>query len=327
MTSHLTEEHMVALLQGTLTGDARDEAKRHLGACASCADALRREAAVDAVLWEARHAVVEKSAAAVHPGPGVRAPQLPRRGHARVWAGVAFVVAAATAVGYANSTGVASTSAGASLGNLLAWQNVVFYLPLAVGLLLIFGSVLGLHDHHAGHDAGAGGHDGAGHESHDGHDSLFARAFALLGVGRVPLTVVLMISSLYFGGLGIICNTFLSSAGLAPSFYGPISVAVAFVGMVALSGATTRLIQRHFPTSESYPISRQDFAGCSGTLLLPADRSSGYAQVKDREGNVHNIRCRTMQGALPKGAAILVIEYDEDSKTFTIDANPESPVH
>ena len=329
MTSHLTEDQRVALLHGTLAADVRDDVKRHLGACAACADALAREAALDAVLWEARHAFVKKPAAAAPDRErAVASRPHRRRGRARLWAGSAIAVAAATAVGYAGSAGGTSASARSALG-LFAWQNVIFYIPLAVGLLLILGSAFGVHDHDAGHDAGhaaghAGGHNGEAH--HDGHGSVFARAFEMLGVGRVPLTVVLMIASLYFGGLGIILNTLLSSAGLAPSFYGPISVASAFVGMVALSGATARLIHRHLPTSESYPISRHDFAGCTGALLLPADASSGYAQIKDREGNVHNIRCRTTEGALAKGTAILVVEYDEDSKVFIIDANPESPL-
>jgi hypothetical protein len=328
MTSHLTEDQMVALLQGTLAADARDKAKRHLGACVPCADALTREATLDALLWEARHAVVAPAPTVAHRDRrgGAAASRPPPRGRARSWAGAAIAVAAATAIGYASSAGVTSASGRSPMGNLLAWQNVIFYIPLAVGLLLILGSAFGVHDHDADHDAGhVGDHDhDVGH--HDGQSSLFERAFALLGVGRVPLTLVLMITSLYFGGLGLILNTLLSSAGLAPSLYGPISVAGAFAGMVVLSGATARLIHRHLPMSESYSISRHDFAGCTGTLLLPADSSSGYAQVKDREGNVHNIRCRTMTGALPKGTAILVVEYDEDSKIFIIDANPEPPV-
>jgi membrane protein implicated in regulation of membrane protease activity len=215
---------------------------------------------------------------------------------------------------------------------LLAWQNVIFYIPLAVGLLLILGAAFGVHDHD--HDAGhAVGHHGATHDAghhpgHEaGHDSVFARGFMMLGVGRVPLTIVLMIASLYFGGLGIILNTVLASAGLAPWFYGPISIAGAFVGMVVLGGATARLIHRHLPTSETYSITRHDFAGCRGKLLLPADTSSGYAQIKDPEGTVHNIKCRTTAGTLPKDTAILVVEYEEETRTFVIDADPESPSH
>jgi hypothetical protein len=329
MTSHLTEEEMVALLQGTLARDARDQAKRHLGSCAACTDALAREASLDAVLWRARHAAVARAGAAAPPDPGVRTPRAPRSGHARSWIGAAIAVGVATAVGDASSTSSASmVSKASAASDLLGWQNIAFFIPLVAGLLLIVGSVFGAHGHGTGHDlghaAGHGPHAGAGHE---GHGSLFARAFAVLGVGRVPLSIVLMVASLYFGGLGIILNTLLSAAGLAPSFYGPISLAGAFVGMVALSGATARLIHRHLPAMESYPISRHDFAGCSGTLLLPADTCSGYAQIKDREGNVHNIRCYSMRGAVPKGTAVLVVEYDEDSQTFVIDVNHEPTLH
>jgi hypothetical protein len=324
MTSHLTEDQMLALLDGTLAADARDEVKRHLGACVSCAGALAREAALDAVLYEARHALVEKPATVARPDGRAVAARPPRPARrALSWAGAAIAVAAATAIGYAGSADVTSRPGRSAMANLLAWQNVIFYIPLAVGLLLILGSAFGVHDHDAGH---AHGHD-AGHDAHhDGHGSLFERAFAVLGVGRVPLTVLLMMAALYFGGLGIILNTLLSSAGLAPALYGAISVAGAFIGMVGLTGATARLIHRRLPTSESYPISRHDFAGCSGTLLLPADSSSGYAQIKDREGNVHNIKCHTTGAALPKGTVILVVEYDEDSKIFVIDANPDPPV-
>ena len=77
------------------------------------------------------------------------------------------------------------------------------------------------------------------------------------------------------------------------------------------------------PTTETYLITRQGFAGCTGKLLLPADASSGYAQVKDREGNVHNIKCRTNGAALAKGREILVVEYDEETQVYVVDGNPE----
>jgi hypothetical protein len=133
-----------------------------------------------------------------------------------------------------------------------------------------------------------------------------------------------MISALVFGGVGIVANTLLSAAGVPASLYGPIAIAAALVGMVTLTGASARLVNRVLPTSETYRISRRDFAGCTGVLLLPANPTTGYAQVKDREGNVHNIKCRTARGALAKGEEILVVEYDEDTRTFIVDASPVS---
>jgi hypothetical protein len=161
----------------------------------------------------------------------------------------------------------------------LAWQNLVFYLPLALSLLLTATSALHLH--------------------HD-HDLL-----------DVPISIVLLIACLSFGGLGLLCNA-LFAPGLA-------SVAVAAAGMLVITRQSAKLLARHLPSSETYLISRRDFTGCSGTLLLPADESCGYAQIKDREGNVHNLQCRAVSGRLAKGTTIVIVEYDEERKSFLID--------
>lgn len=205
------------------------------------------------------------------------------------------------------------------MDHLLAWQNVVFYIPLVVGLLLVLGSAFGSHeqDSSAGPDAE---HDLGHDHAHDG--SAASGALGWLGVGRVPLTVVLMMVSFLFGGSGIIFNTILSSFGLPAWIYGPISITLALTAALLLTGVGARLLVRYLPTTESYQVARRDFAGCTGTLLLPASPVEGYAQVKDHEGNVHNIKCRTVQGALPKGGEIMVVHYDEETATYVVDKNP-----
>lgn len=303
-TSHLTDDQMLALLHGALPEASRAEAAGHLRGCARCAEILASEAQLDELLYESR-----KSAS---PPPA----RVPRRRRRPVgWlVGGAIGVGAAVAIGYAGAPGTAGLSAGGeNMGDPLAWQNLIFYIPLAAGLLLILGSAF----------TGHGGHDGD-HE-HDGdHDHHgFGRILSVLGVGKVPLTVALMTALVLFGGLGIIMNVLLGALGLAPGLIGPISLVAASIYAVILSGQTAKLVARFMPTVESYQITKQDFAGCTGTLLLPADESSGYAQVKDREGNVHNVKCRTVRGAsLAKGASILIIEYDEATRTFVVDANP-----
>jgi hypothetical protein len=226
------------------------------------------------------------------------------------------MVGAAATAGLAyvgvGAAGQISTSGRDDMGNPLAWYNVIFYIPLVIGVLLVLGSAFAGHGHDAGHDHDADhGHDG------DGHGLL-----SLLGVGRVPLTVGLMIAAFLFGGIGVIVNLTLAAAGLAPGVYGPIAVGSAVVYTLLLTRPAASLIQRVMPTTETYPITRQDFAGCTGTLLLPADPTTGYAQVKDPEGNVHNIKCRTARDALAKGTSILIVEYDEETKTYVVDANP-----
>jgi membrane protein implicated in regulation of membrane protease activity len=222
------------------------------------------------------------------------------------------------------------------MDRIFAWQNVIFYIPIAVGIILVFGSAFGGHDGDADgdHDADAdndGDIRGAGHiddpsEHHvdSAENGLLHKALSLLGVGRVPLTVVMMMSSLLFGGIGIVMNTILSAVIGVPWIYGPISIVVAFLGMATLTGKAAKLLNRFMPTTETYRVSKHDLAGQTGVLLLPSDTSDGLAQVKDHEGNIHNVQCRTLKGPMPKGGEILVIEYDEETNKYVVDANPVS---
>ena len=217
---------------------------------------------------------------------------------------------------------------------LFAWQNLIFLISLAVGLLLVFGSAFGGGDHDADHDVDHDvGHD-AGHD-HDGHrgavdpgeahEGFVLKALSLLGVGRVPLVAVLMMMALLFGGFGMICNTIMAAIGLPAWLYGPISIAAAGIATLTLTGRAVKVLNRFMPTNETYRVSRHDLAGSTGTLLFPADAvTTTTAQVKDHEGNVHNIQCRTSKGALPKGGKILVIEYDEENKLYLVAEDPSA---
>jgi membrane protein implicated in regulation of membrane protease activity len=138
----------------------------------------------------------------------------------------------------------------------------------------------------------------AGAAAHHGHDLWLPRV---------------MIGCLVFGGVGLALH-----AALAVGVV--LSLGAASAATLALTRRS--LLQRLLPSAETYLISRQEFAGCGGTLLLPADEATGYAQVKDREGNVHNVRCRSVDGPLAKGIAILIVEYDEPTQTYVVAANP-----
>src|SRR5262249_58471320 len=115
-------------------------------------------------------------------------------------------------------------------------------------------------------------------------------------------------------------DTILGSMGVPTGVYAPVAILLALAGMLSLTGTCARLIDRYIPATETYRVARHDFAGCTGTLLLPASPIEGYAQVKDREGNVHNVQCRTARGELGKGEVILIVEYDEASQTYIVDA-------
>jgi hypothetical protein len=212
---------------------------------------------------------------------------------------------------------------------LLGWQSLVFYVPVAFGALLALGAAFGLaeggaHGEGAAHDvhgASAHGREGDGDGGERGDDD----GLSLLALGRLPLTIRLMLLAFTFGGMGLVIGPVLrailpGSATLA----GVLAVAVAAPGALLLSGMVARFAARRMPMLETETVRRADLVGGVGRLVLPASENGGLLQVHDRRGNQHQVPCRLQAGepALPSGAAVLLIDYDEANRAFIAVRSP-----
>lgn len=205
---------------------------------------------------------------------------------------------------------------------LLAWQNLIFLIPLCGACLLVFGSAMGLGhdvdiDHDIDHDIG---HD-SGHDAGGGHDSsIFSRTLSLFGVGKVPLMIILMMAGFVFGGVGLIINQALAPILRISFVYAPISAIAAFVAMVFLTGWLARLVNRLLPTFETNSVQQSDLVGCTGTIVIAVDAKGGFAQIIDRHHDLHQVACRALSGSdLPRGCPVVVAEYKEEDETFLVD--------
>lgn len=224
--------------------------------------------------------------------------------------------------------------------HVFLWQNLLFYIPMIGGALIGVGLLLGGVDGHGGHH---GAHHDAEHSGHSGHStpdtahaaahdtahgahpdrgSAPVKAWAALGFGQLPLSLAIMLLSLLFGGIGAVMNTALRPLIGTPGLYVWPSLAAAVLGSVFLTRLVGRLLVRVAPTLETYSVSRRDLIGCSATLISDADEQVGYALLRDREGNPHNITVRTYRGGLPKGEVVLVVDYDEERKGYLIEPSP-----
>ncbi len=179
------------------------------------------------------------------------------------------------------------------MADLLGWQNLLFLVPLAVGVLLALGSALGL---------GSEGSDNP------------------LEAGPVPVSVLVMLGSLLFGGLGVVLNAVLAPRLREPVLYGPLSLLVSAVASVLLTRRCARLLARLMPSAETYRVSREDLVGRAGRLVLPASPEGGVAQVRDHEGNLHQVRVRTLAGRLEKGSEVVVVEHHAPDNTYVVAA-------
>jgi hypothetical protein len=198
------------------------------------------------------------------------------------------------------------------MGSLLAWQNLVFYIPLGSGLLLLVGAALGASGHgESDHDAD-GDHADGDHAEGDHHGSPATAPPA----STLPLLMRLGAAAVLFGGVGATVSQLALPGGVA--------VPLAGAGLAALlvGPLLTRLAARFAPTLETYSVSRRDLLGQIGVLVLPAGPESGLVQVRDHEGNLHQLLCRTEGAQLASGAPVLILHEDPTSAVFTVELCP-----
>lgn len=219
---------------------------------------------------------------------------------------------------------------------LLAWWNLIYVVPFGLGLLymglyvatgLSFGDgdaaangdldadVDGdLHadvDGDADLDADADGDlDGGDHKIHFGGDTWLE----LLGIGRVPLSVVVMVLLMSWGFIGIVVNRLLFE--MLPGLLLPlVSIPLAGIGSAAITGVLARIVARIMPLDESSAWRKQELVGTIGEALYTIDSRFGKAAVRDPQGYRFQVPCRVGEGAspIPKGQRVLLVEYDQDT--------------
>ena len=140
---------------------------------------------------------------------------------------------------------------------------------------------------------------------------------------------------LIFGGTGTTVNLALAER-LAGGGSALPSILIAVLAVLVLAGPCSRLLGKVAPSIETYPVTRRDLIGCTAILLNDTDEQGGYAQARDREGNVHNITCRTYsaaptaseapgRGPLPKGTQVLIIDFEPASNRYAVEKCPDEP--
>src|SRR5215213_9371484 len=166
--------------------------------------------------------------------------------------------------------------------SLFSWQTLLFVIPIAVGSLLALGAAFGMTD--SGADGGEG-HDLEGEGAHlalqDAGDSL--------ALGRVPLVLRLLLLSLSFGGLGLMASYLLAAPGGISIGRSGLAAALALVGSWFVSGRLAGRLVRRLPLVESETVGRRDLLGSTGQVVLRIGPAGGFAQVRDRRGNLHQV--------------------------------------
>lgn len=216
------------------------------------------------------------------------------------------------------------------LMSLFEWYNLVYTLPFGLAVLLMIVSALGMggqehdldhdhdadldhdFDHDADHDVEAepghsGGHGGEGHDAPVVHTLL-----SLLGVGKVPITVLVQSFLVSWAVIGWNVNIWLAKALKVPEAFILPSVGISFCGALASMRLLASLFHKLMPGSETYAKGPLDLLSATGTAVFKIDRAGGYADVYDDTRTLHRVHCRSQSGVLPRGSRVMLVDYHSD---------------
>jgi len=214
--------------------------------------------------------------------------------------------------------------------DFLQWWNLVFLLPAVAALLYLLLLTLGAvpsegHDLDVHLDHGADFHADAG----DGHADIhpgsvhadsdpFHGALNLIGVGRIPLSLLLMSFFFLWGFFGWVGNRVFSTVIAAPGIFIWPSLALALVGSVALTRLLAVRLGRLMPNTESYGSSARELVGRIADVRYPLTETTGSVQLYDGFGTLHEVPARVLPGelAIPIGERVILWRYDERAGSY-----------
>jgi Protein of unknown function (DUF1449) len=171
-------------------------------------------------------------------------------------------------------------------------------------------------------DAHADGHDAQGSGS---HGSTLLTLLSWLGIGRVPLSMVLMILVMTWGVIGFCANQATFGWSLDRSV--PVSIAIAGIGSLLITRVVTMLVARYLPTNETYARRRHELLGSTGEAMYPIDSTFGMVYGRDDRGESFQVACRieANQPVIAKGTAVQLVGYNaKEQLFFVVPANESS---
>ena len=186
---------------------------------------------------------------------------------------------------------------------LMAPDNLPF--AVALVLMLMIGAVEAV-----GLGVGAAGIDAHGDVHADAGDLL-----GWLGVGRIPLLMVMVVLLALFGIVGITIQQ-LAAALLGAPLSAWIAAPAAFVAALPLTGFSARGLARILPGDETTAVSLDDLVGRRGTITVGTARRGcpARASVRDRHGQTHYVMVEPTDDrqSVGEGGSVLLVRREGD---------------
>jgi hypothetical protein len=153
--------------------------------------------------------------------------------------------------------------------------------------------------------------------------SLILRMLSVLGVGRVPLSIILMTSGFLWGFFGYTANLILHKIALPEAILAIPSIGATLV----LTVVTTRIVaigvHKIMPTTESYATSSNDLIGRIARVKFDISEEKGTATLRDKYKNLLDIDCRVKEGEaeILKNSEVVILKHDPKRKVYLVGKN------
>lgn len=202
------------------------------------------------------------------------------------------------------------------MSELLQWWNLIFILPFVGALFYVLMICTGLvaadHDVDLDHDMGI-------EHAHEFDPGTLAKALQFLGIGRVPMSIIMISFCFLWGFAGFAANTLLKPMLPAWLFVWA-SIAVAFVAAVVFTRFTAGLLGRIMPATETYAVTLEQLVGKWAEAVTTIDQSFGQAQVHDDAGALHTVQCLIRDGEsnIARGTQVVLLFFDKSKGAFYV---------
>lgn len=199
------------------------------------------------------------------------------------------------------------------------------------------------HDIHADHNlswepsaevqADMDGHHGLDHHGHHGHAGSHHHAEAaktsgfgmmsllnLVGFGKVPLSLMVMILLIAWGISGFATNQMLHKTMQDGDKVGLMSLPIAAAISLVATGLISRALGRIMPRDESSAKTMPQLVGQHGTAILPINDTFGLAKVLDGSGVGIQVPCRVAPGqeTISANRAVVLMRFDRTERVFYV---------
>jgi membrane protein implicated in regulation of membrane protease activity len=187
-------------------------------------------------------------------------------------------------------------------------------------------------DHDVSLDHNAEVHGAAGIQIHsefshdhnleqDNDTSVFYSILVMLGVGRVPLSIIGFCWLMIFGFVGLLLNGVWMGIFNSINILFLISGVVAFVTSLTLTSFLARGIGKIMPQTESYGEKKTDLINREAEVLYTVTEQSGTITLYDKFKNYHRLQARrdvSCTTDIPPNTKVVILSYAEKDKEFVV---------